>query len=84
MLKKLHPEATIERLATSVYDNGRRGSPKPGCDCVQCFGYCMVNTDVSYREIRLRVERAAVVSDSVLLPDERDAHRLKKLMEVVS
>ena len=30
-------------FATEIFDKGRRGNPLPGCDCVQCFGYCMVN-----------------------------------------
>lgn len=30
-------------LATAVFDKGRRGNPLPGCDCVQCFGYCMID-----------------------------------------
>lgn len=37
-------------------DTGRRGMPKPGCDCVQCFGYC--DTD-KVAEVRLRMENAA-------------------------
>ena len=40
---------TIETLATSVYDNGRRGLPRAGCDCVQCFGYCQVDSDAALR-----------------------------------
>ena len=31
--------------ATAVFDRGRRGNPLPGCDCVQCFGYCMIDGD---------------------------------------
>lgn len=31
-------------------DNGRRGMPKPGCDCVQCFGYCLIDADKAARE----------------------------------
>jgi len=27
---------------TAVFDKGRRGNPLPGCDCVQCFGYCLI------------------------------------------
>jgi hypothetical protein len=27
-----------------IFDNGRRGNPRLGCDCVQCFGYCLSNT----------------------------------------
>jgi hypothetical protein len=41
---------SIERLASSVYDNQRRGMPKPGCDCVQCFGYCLVDKDEAIRQ----------------------------------
>jgi hypothetical protein len=47
---------TIERLASSVYDNGRRGMPKQGCDCVQCFGYCAIDKDEA---IRARFDRGA-------------------------
>lgn len=31
--------------ASAVFDNGRRGEPLLGCDCVQCFGYCMLTGD---------------------------------------
>ncbi len=34
---------------TELRDNGRRGEPLPGCDCVRCFGYCMVNKDEAKR-----------------------------------
>lgn len=44
------PDAdTIGNLASSVFDNGRRGNPKPGCDCFQCFGYCLVDQDEAMR-----------------------------------
>ena len=42
---------TIEKLATAVYDTGRRGAPLLGCDCVQCFGYCIVDHDMRSREL---------------------------------
>ena len=29
------------KSASAIGDNGRRGEPLPGCDCVQCFGYCL-------------------------------------------
>lgn len=35
---------------SQVFDTGRRGNPLPGCDCVQCFGYCAVNYEVAERE----------------------------------
>lgn len=53
---------SIKDLATSVYDNGRRGSPKPGCDCIQCFGYCIVDQQRAEREMFARSDRA-VISD---------------------
>lgn len=33
-----------------VTDNGRRGNPLSGCDCVQCFGRCLVDPELRYRE----------------------------------
>ena len=39
----------IAGLATAVFDNGRRGMPRPGCDCEQCFGYCLVDNDEATR-----------------------------------
>jgi len=41
---------------TEVFDRGRRGEPAMGCDCVQCFGYCMVDHDVARREMTVRAE----------------------------
>ena len=40
---------SIAELSSSVQDNGRRGMPKAGCDCIQCFGYCNVDRDESLR-----------------------------------
>jgi hypothetical protein len=39
-----------EKPASAVYDKGRRGEPLPGCDCVQCFGYCVVDGDEAERQ----------------------------------
>lgn len=44
---------SIEKLATAIYDNGRRGSPRPGCDCVQCFGYCITDRDKLQRDMNV-------------------------------
>jgi hypothetical protein len=33
-----------------IPDNGRRGAPISGCDCVQCFGRCMVDPELRFRE----------------------------------
>jgi hypothetical protein len=35
---------------SAVFDNGRRGNPRMGCDCVQCFGYCMIDPDAMLRD----------------------------------
>lgn len=56
---------SISELASAVYDNGRRGQPKPGCDCVQCFGYCMVDVDVALRESFVRVAPTDKLLDEV-------------------
>jgi len=39
-----------EHDAAEVIDNGRRGEPISGCDCMQCFGRCMVDSELRYRE----------------------------------
>lgn len=45
------PDSTsISNLTTAVFDNGRRGGPRPGCDCEQCFGYCLVDRDQAQRQ----------------------------------
>jgi hypothetical protein len=54
---------TISELSTAVFDNGRRGSPKPGCDCVQCFGYCIVDQEAAQREIFARHDIAKHVPE---------------------
>lgn len=41
---------SINELSSAVVDTGRRGMPKPGCDCVQCFGYCLVDNDEAQRQ----------------------------------
>jgi len=33
-----------------VPDNGRRGDPLSGCDCMQCFGRCIVDPALKERE----------------------------------
>lgn len=51
----------IENLASAVTDNGRRGAPLAGCDCLQCFGYCMIDREVAERT---RFEREPVKRDT--------------------
>lgn len=41
----------LKRPATEVFDRGCRGEPRLGCDCMQCFGYCLVDHDVARREL---------------------------------
>lgn len=47
---------TIARIgnAGEMHDNRRRGNPKNGCDCVQCFGYCIVEAEVALRQRLLK------------------------------
>lgn len=47
---------------SEIFDNGRRGEPRLGCDCCQCFGYCIVDHDVARREL-LDVEPEAAAND---------------------
>ena len=37
--------------ASEVYDRGRRGEPLLGCDCFQCFGYCLIDREIVRREV---------------------------------
>lgn len=32
------------------WPNSRKGEPLAGCDCVRCFGYCMIDQDRKARE----------------------------------
>jgi len=47
----------IKDIVSAVFDTGRRGAPRSGCDCVQCFGYCLVDADAAFRET-IAVNRA--------------------------
>jgi hypothetical protein len=60
--------SAFDPLNTTVFDNGRRGEPLPGCDCVQCFGYCMIDRDAAVRE---KAERAGREYEEIaaLLPE---------------
>ena len=49
---------SIDELTSSVADNGRRGMPRPGCDCVQCFGYCLIDQDKAGRDAAEQAGRA--------------------------
>ena len=49
-----------EKPATAVFDKGRRGQPLAGCDCVQCFGYCIIDGDEATREQFMRGNRQMV------------------------
>ena len=44
--------------STAVFDNGRRGNPLIGCDCAQCFGYCMIDGDDRERILRAHAEES--------------------------
>lgn len=45
-----------DKIASKVFDNRRRGEPMMGCDCMQCFGYCLINRETEYREISMKAE----------------------------
>lgn len=47
--KHKNPTQAIESFTSAVFDRGRRGNPKPGCDCEQCFGYCLTDADKASR-----------------------------------
>ena len=60
---------SIENITSAVFDNGRRGAPKPGCDCVQCFGYCMVDAEQAMRQgfaVAEQHRQAAEVNASIV------------------
>ena len=40
-----------EGVASEVFDNRRRGEPLSGCDCMHCFGYCMIDRETEHREM---------------------------------
>lgn len=62
-------KVTVRRLsdkpASAVFDNGRRGEPLIGCDCVQCFGYCLVDPEIAMRERATREEIDTPLADMV-------------------
>jgi hypothetical protein len=49
---RMKPNKSIQivNLSSRVKDTGRRGNPKTGCDCVACFGYCQVDSELAVRE----------------------------------
>lgn len=53
-----------EFTPSAVQDNGRRGEPKLGCDCVQCFGYCMVDQDEAMRQQSINAMHRGMVRPS--------------------
>lgn len=55
----------IDELTSAVFDNGRRGNPKPGCDCEQCFGYCITDSDKAARDMAERAPSNAPVVGGV-------------------
>jgi hypothetical protein len=50
-----YEKATI--LVYGTDDNMRRGNPLPGCDCVQCFGHCIIDHDLAHRVLMERSEQ---------------------------
>jgi hypothetical protein len=57
---------SISELSSAIVDNGRRGEPRAGCDCMQCFGYCIIDTDQAVREQALRNDaRRGTIGDGL-------------------
>ena len=48
--------SSIASFSSVVRDTGRRGTPKRGCDCMECFGYCIVQADAAVREQTLKFD----------------------------
>jgi hypothetical protein len=48
----------IKDFTSAIGDNGRRGEPLPGCDCMRCFGYCMIDAEVRQRDLIARERNA--------------------------
>lgn len=66
MKSYLSKSPSIESLSSSIQNNGRKGAPKIGCDCMQCFGYCMFDSDEAFRQQTLIFEqRARIVIQTV-------------------
>ena len=38
------------RDAHEVFDTRRRGEPRLGCDCMYCWGQCMIRQDMALRD----------------------------------
>ena len=47
---------SIVSFGSVLTDNKRRGEPKPGCDCVQCFGMCIVEHELAVRHRALLLD----------------------------
>ena len=52
-----------EKSVSEVFDNQRRGDPLPGCDCVACFGYCMIDREAERRDMLRFKEQIATVAE---------------------
>ena len=46
----------------------RSGPPLPGCDCMQCFGYCLINSDVQLRELMSARDEASALRRDIGIP----------------
>lgn len=57
-VKPVNKSTSIANLSSTVQDNGRRGMPKMGCDCMQCFGRCIVDGDQAVRDQALKNDAA--------------------------
>lgn len=53
-VKSIKLAKPIKLLGGEYKFTNRRGAPMPGCDCMQCFGYCEKEQDKAARGLYLR------------------------------
>ena len=59
-------EDKIKDYTSTITDNGRCGELLPGCDCMRCFGYCMIDAEQRQRDL-MDAERNAVEDEAATL-----------------
>ena len=47
-----------------VPDTGRRGEPRIGCDCVYCWGQCLIDHGAQCRELFMEKAHAELAESS--------------------
>ena len=71
---------------SSLTDNGRRGLPMAGCDCEQCFGYCLIDREEEARmflNISLIAESPEAIARRTGQNKDEAARLLERMAEKV-